>query len=126
MTSANDDVQSYYDGLTRGLDVHVRLLQRAKGKGVFARRAFGPGDVVFRERPLVSSRFVDAQHDRVCCSHCLRAIFRRDADLPREYAAAFDLLVQTGFVVVVAGDGQPPIVPCPRNCVSSGVCARDV
>ncbi|XP_052006095.1 histone-lysine N-trimethyltransferase SMYD5 [Xyrauchen texanus] len=55
--------------------IEVRFIDTVKGKGLFAKRAFKKGDIIFTERPLVSSQFLwNALYKYRACEYCLHAL----------------------------------------------------
>ena len=59
----------YYKPLTKGLPVDVRTAG-AKGKGMFAQRAFSPGEIVYMEKPLLTFQHGPNKEQVVACAEC--------------------------------------------------------
>ncbi|KAK6493422.1 SET and MYND domain-containing protein 5 [Huso huso] len=55
--------------------VEVRLIDKIKGKGLFAKRTIRKGETIFVERPLVSAQFLwNALYKYRACDYCLRSL----------------------------------------------------
>uniref|UniRef100_T1IIR5 Protein-lysine N-trimethyltransferase SMYD5 n=1 Tax=Strigamia maritima TaxID=126957 RepID=T1IIR5_STRMM len=53
--------------------VEVRIIGGTKGKGLFARKKFKEGDVIFEERPLVCCQFLwNSIYGYLACDFCMR------------------------------------------------------
>ncbi|KAJ8014636.1 hypothetical protein DPEC_G00017690 [Dallia pectoralis] len=56
-------------------NVEVRLIDKIKGKGLFAKTPINKGDSIFVERPLVSAQFLwNSLYKYKACEYCLRAL----------------------------------------------------
>ncbi|CAH1374065.1 hypothetical protein MTP99_015441 [Tenebrio molitor] len=57
------------------MDVEVRIVDNSKGKGLFAKKFFKSGSVIFEEEPLVSCQFSwNAAYQYKACDHCLKPL----------------------------------------------------
>ncbi|GJQ69057.1 hypothetical protein Trydic_g6221 [Trypoxylus dichotomus] len=57
------------------MDVEIRCVNNIKGKGLFAKRDFNAGSVIFEEDPLVCCQFSwNAAYGYRACDHCLRPL----------------------------------------------------
>ncbi|KAK9881916.1 hypothetical protein WA026_018110 [Henosepilachna vigintioctopunctata] len=57
------------------MDVEIRFTDLSKGKGLFVKRAFKKGDVIFEEVPLVCCQFSwNATCKYRACDHCLKPL----------------------------------------------------
>ncbi|XP_008324735.1 protein-lysine N-trimethyltransferase SMYD5 [Cynoglossus semilaevis] len=55
--------------------VEVRLIDKVKGKGLFAKRSIKKGEAIFIERPLVCAQFLwNSLYKYKACEFCLRAL----------------------------------------------------
>lgn len=49
------------------------LIVKLQGKGLFAKKNFKAGDVIFEEDPLVCCQFAwNEQYGYAACDHCMR------------------------------------------------------
>ncbi|KAL7751945.1 SET and MYND domain-containing protein 5 [Sorochytrium milnesiophthora] len=94
-----------------GSGLQMQWISDKKQRGLVATRAFGIGDVLFEEEPIVCDQYLHNADYFPACAHCLKclespaAMARRLAELPEEpvlkYAAQFPLA---------------PRVPCQHHC----------
>lgn len=62
----------------------VRFCNDRKGVGLFATKDLRPGDVIFEEKPLVSSQFVwNETYGYLSCHHCLRPLEGAEENVQR-------------------------------------------
>ncbi|XP_033756750.1 SET and MYND domain-containing protein 5-like [Pecten maximus] len=56
-------------------NVEIRQIDLSKGKGLFAAKDFKKGDVLFEERPIVSSQFLwNEFYKYTACEYCLKSL----------------------------------------------------
>ncbi|XP_060076891.1 histone-lysine N-trimethyltransferase SMYD5-like [Ylistrum balloti] len=56
-------------------NVEIRQIDLSKGKGLFATKDFKKGDVLFEERPIVSSQFLwNEFYNYTACEYCLKSL----------------------------------------------------
>ncbi|KAI1172176.1 hypothetical protein F4777DRAFT_524997 [Nemania sp. FL0916] len=99
-------------GTNEGVEVKKSLIPGA-GNGLFARKAFSPGDVVASvDRPLVAE--LEVEHMLDTCAWC----FQRGATDPTERKVAASMGLPHGFTEVKACTGCQRVAYCSRPCQS--------
>ncbi|KAM6953648.1 protein-lysine N-trimethyltransferase SMYD5 [Aplochiton taeniatus] len=76
MAAPQDDMFSLCaDSCKVSQSVEVRLIDKTKGKGLFAKRGIKKGVTIFIERPLVSAQFLwNSSYKYKACEYCLSAL----------------------------------------------------
>ncbi|XP_066428979.1 histone-lysine N-trimethyltransferase SMYD5 [Eleutherodactylus coqui] len=103
--------------------VEIRFINSGKGRGLFAARSIRKGDVIFQEKPLVSSQFQwNALYRYRACDHCLRSLETAEENARRLSANVHVTLPYPELCTVQNGLHQQ----CPQCQVSycSAECLR--
>lgn len=68
-TKPNNSTQFWFD------NVSIKEVNQQKGKGLFANKDFGEGEVIFEEKPLVCSQFLwNSMYKYTACGGCLKSL----------------------------------------------------
>lgn len=68
-TKPNSSTQFWFD------NVSIKEVNQQKGKGLFANKDFGEGEVIFEEKPLVCSQFLwNSMYKYTACGGCLKSL----------------------------------------------------
>jgi len=74
-TTSQQYIQRFFAPITDNTDVLVKYVDMVRGRGVFAKKNFKKGEIVFTDIPLASHRVTDPSRDHVsCCSYTLQSI----------------------------------------------------
>ncbi|GAB6024922.1 SET and MYND domain-containing protein 5 [Chamberlinius hualienensis] len=64
--------------------VEVRHIDNFKGKGLFAKKSFQCGDIIFEERPLVCCQFLwNAMYGYAACDYCMKSLETAEENVRR-------------------------------------------
>jgi hypothetical protein len=65
-------IDEEFSFLTKNKNVSVKYIDEYKGKGVFSKKEFKFGEIIFYEEPIVSQKNINNDEKTKNCSYCLK------------------------------------------------------